>query len=110
MRVRQLDPKITVSVVFVAAMFLSIMDSTIVNVALPALSSQFHVPGSSIDAVVVGYLVSLAVVIPVSGWLGDHWGTKRVFLLALAFFCPAWLRASPCWSLFASCRALLAVP
>jgi EmrB/QacA subfamily drug resistance transporter len=89
MHVRQLDPKITVCVVFVAAMFLSIMDSTIVNVALPALSSQFHVAGSSIDAVVVGYLVSLAVVIPVSGWLGDQWGTKRVFLLALALFCLA---------------------
>lgn len=89
MRIRQLDPKITVCVVFVAAMFLSIMDSTIVNVALPVLGSQFHVQGSSIDAVVVSYLVSLAVVIPVSGWLGDQWGTKRVFLLALALFCLA---------------------
>jgi len=89
MHIRQLDPKITVCVVFVAAMFLSIMDSTIVNVALPVLGSQFHVPGSSIDAVVVSYLVSLAVVIPVSGWLGDQWGTKRVFLLALALFCLA---------------------
>lgn len=90
MRVRrQLDPKITVCVVFVAAMFLSIMDATIVNVALPALSNQFRVPGTAIDAVVVGYLVSLAVVIPVSGWLGDQWGTRRIFLFALALFCLA---------------------
>ncbi len=86
MRFRQPDPKVSVCIVFVAAMFMSIMDTTIVNVALPALSRQFNVPSTSIDAVVVGYLVSLAVVIPVSGWLGDHWGTKRVFLLALALF------------------------
>ena len=58
-----INPKISVSIVFVAAMFMSIMDSTIVNVALPALSHQFNAVGTSIDAVVVGYLVSLAIII-----------------------------------------------
>lgn len=86
MRLPAINPKITVSVVFVAALFMSIMDSTIVNVALPAMSRQFHVMGTSIDAVVVGYLVSLAIIIPASGWLGDRLGTKRVFLGALALF------------------------
>jgi EmrB/QacA subfamily drug resistance transporter len=86
---RLIDPKVSVCIVFVSAMFMSIMDSTVVNVALPALSKQFNVPSTSIDAVIVGYLVSLAVVIPVSGWLGDHWGTRRVFLFALALFCLA---------------------
>src|SRR5436309_15033890 len=84
-----INPKITVSIVFVAGMFMSIMDSTIVNVALPALSRQFNAPGTSIDAVVVGYLVSLAVIIPASGWLGDRLGTKRVFLSALVLFTAA---------------------
>ena len=83
---QKLDPRISVCIVFVAAMFMSIMDSTIVNVALPSLARQLNVPNTSIDAVVVAYLVSLAVVIPVSGWLGDRWGTKRVFLIALALF------------------------
>lgn len=83
---RLVDPKVSVCVVFVAAMFMSIMDTTIVIVALPAMAKQFAVPSTAIDAVVVGYLISLAVVIPVSGWLGDHWGTRRVFLLALALF------------------------
>lgn len=83
------SPKISVSVVFVASMFMSIMDGTIVNVALPALSRQFNVAGTSIDAVVVGYLVSLAVIIPASGWLGDRLGTKRVFLSALVLFTGA---------------------
>ncbi len=83
---RQLDPKVSVSIVFVAAMFMSIMDGTIVNVALPSIGRQLGVPSTSIDAVVVAYLVSLAVVIPASGWLGDRWGTKRIFLFALALF------------------------
>jgi EmrB/QacA subfamily drug resistance transporter len=86
MQRRQIDPKISVSVVFVASLFMSIMDTTIVNVALPSLARQFNVPTTSIDAIVVGYMVSLAMVIPVSGWLGDRFGTKRIFLLALALF------------------------
>jgi len=81
-----INPKISVSIVFVAAMFMSIMDGTIVNVALPTLSRQFNAPGTSIGAVVVGYLVSLAIIIPTSGWLGDRFGTKRIFLSALVLF------------------------
>ncbi len=81
-----INPKVSVSIIFVAAMFMSIMDSTIVNVALPVLSHQFNAVGTSIDAVVVGYLVSLAIIIPASGWLGDRFGTKRIFLAALALF------------------------
>jgi EmrB/QacA subfamily drug resistance transporter len=83
---QRLDPKVSVSIVFIAATFMSIMDGTIVNVALPSLARQLNVPPSSIDAVVVAYLVSLAMVIPASGWLGDRFGTKRLFLLALALF------------------------
>src|SRR3989475_5892400 len=82
----RLDPKVSVSVVVVVAMFMTIMDSTIVNVALPSLARQLSVPSTAIDAVVVAYLVSLAVVMPASGWLGDRWGTKRIFLLALTLF------------------------
>jgi EmrB/QacA subfamily drug resistance transporter len=89
MRRHQLNPKVSVSIVFVAAMFMSIMDGTIVNVALPSLGHQLNVPSTSLDAVVVAYLVSLAVVIPVSGWLGDRWGTKRIFLFALVLFTVA---------------------
>ncbi len=83
---RTIDPKVSVSIVFVAAMFMSIMDSTVVNVALPSIAKDLHASNASIDAIVVGYLVSLAVVIPASGWLGDRFGTKRIFLAALALF------------------------
>ncbi|HEX4217533.1 MAG TPA: MDR family MFS transporter [Acidimicrobiales bacterium] len=84
-----INPKVSVSVVFVAAMFMNIMDITIVNVALPAIGRQFHETTAALDSVAVGYLVSLAVFIPAAGWLGDRLGSKRVLLFAIAVFTGA---------------------
>ncbi len=83
---RQISQKIAVSVVFVAAMFMNIMDTTIVNVALPTIGRQFGVRPDSVDTVAIGYLVSLAVFIPVSGWLGDRLGGRRVLLASIVVF------------------------
>jgi EmrB/QacA subfamily drug resistance transporter len=82
-------PKVAVSVVFVMAMFMSIMDITIVNVALPSIGRNLHARADSLDAVAIGYLVSLAVVIPASGWLGDRFGAKRILLTAILVFTAA---------------------
>jgi EmrB/QacA subfamily drug resistance transporter len=86
---RRPSQKTSVSVVFVAAMFMNIMDITIVNVALPAIGRQFHVTEASLDAVATGYLVSLAVFIPAAGYLGDRFGPKRILLLAIGLFTVA---------------------
>ncbi len=75
-----------VAVVFVFGFFMEILDTTIINVALPTLSHEFGVGTSAIEWVVVGYLLSLAVWIPASGWIGDRFGTKRTFLFAIATF------------------------
>jgi EmrB/QacA subfamily drug resistance transporter len=83
---RRMNPRVAVSVVYVVAMFMAIMDTTIVNVALPTISRDLSVPLNRVDGVVVGFLVALAVFIPASGWLGDRFGTRRVFLAALAIF------------------------
>ncbi len=85
----RLSQKTSVAAVYVLAMFMSIMDATIVNVALPRLGRQFGVPAAHVDTVVVAYLVSLAVFMPASGWLGDRFGTKRVLLAALVIFTGA---------------------
>jgi len=85
----RLNPKVSVSVVFVAAMFMAIMDATIVNVALPSIGRDFGVAADEVDAIVTGFLVSLAVFIPASGWLGDRFGTKRIFLVAIVVFTAA---------------------
>jgi EmrB/QacA subfamily drug resistance transporter len=83
------DQRVIVAAVYVAAMLMNTLDATIVNVALATLGREFDVPAVATEAVIVGYLVSLAVFIPASGWLGDRFGAKRVFLLALALFVGA---------------------
>jgi EmrB/QacA subfamily drug resistance transporter len=81
--------KVAVSVVFVAAMFMSIMDATIVNVALPTIGRDFSVSPTAVDGISIAFLVSLAVFIPASGWLGDRFGGKRVMLTAIVVFTVA---------------------
>src|SRR5579863_9302638 len=83
---RRVPYKWIVAGVFVCAQFMDIMDTTIVNGALPGLARSFHASTASIEWVVLGYLVALAASIPASGWLGDRYGTKRVFLGALVLF------------------------
>src|ERR1700761_4053217 len=83
------DQKIAVAVVYVAAMFMAIMDTTIVNVALPTLGRDFHASTASVGTVSIAYLVSLAVFIPASGWLGDRVGGRRALLGAIALFTVA---------------------
>ena len=85
----RLSPKLVVGAVFVASMFLNIMDATVVNVALPTLSRYFAVPVASVSGVVTAYLVTLAVVMPVSGWVGDRFGARSVVLAAIGLFTAA---------------------
>ena len=75
--------------VFVTSLFMSILDSTIVTVALPSIARDLGASTASTGWVVVAYLLSLAVCIPASGWIGDRFGTKRTFLGALALFAGA---------------------
>jgi EmrB/QacA subfamily drug resistance transporter len=78
-----------VSAVFVAAMFMNIMDGTVVNVALPTLSRYFAAPIGSVSGVVTAYLVALAVAMPASGWFGDRFGGRNVLLAAITVFTAA---------------------
>ncbi|MFI6443517.1 MDR family MFS transporter [Kitasatospora sp. NPDC050543] len=86
---RGLNPKVAVGAVFVAALFMTIMDTTIVNVALPSIGRQFATDPAGVGVVNVGYLLALAVFVPLSGWLADRIGTRPVFLGALALFTVA---------------------
>jgi EmrB/QacA subfamily drug resistance transporter len=80
------NQQLVVAVVYVAAMFMAIMDTTIVNVALPTIGRDFHAPSGSVGLVSIAYLVSLAVFIPVSGWFGDRIGGRRALLCAVGIF------------------------
>jgi EmrB/QacA subfamily drug resistance transporter len=85
----RISQKVAVGVVFVAAMFMSILDATIVNVALPTIGRDFGVSATAVDGIAIAFLVSLAICIPASGWLGDKYGGKRVLLTAIALFTGA---------------------
>src|SRR3954453_5376508 len=77
---------IGVAVAFVLGALLTILDATIVNVAVPVLARDLHASVSTIQWVPTIYLLSFAAVIPVSGWATERYGAKRVWLTALALF------------------------
>ena len=85
-RLRLLEYKWLVAIVFVCGLFMDLLDTTIVNVALPKLGDIFGANTTTLEWVVTGYLLSLAVWIPASGCLGDRFGTKRIFMFALFAF------------------------
>src|SRR5579883_997064 len=85
-RLFKLEYKWLVAVVFMFGLFMDIMDSTAVNVAVPRLQVDFHAPLSTVEWAVTGYLLSLALFIPGAGFISDRFGTKRTFLVAMVTF------------------------
>jgi EmrB/QacA subfamily drug resistance transporter len=68
------------------ALFMEQLDATIVNTAIPSIAASLQVTPLSLKSVVTSYILSLAVGIPVSGWMADRFGTRRVFGIAIAIF------------------------
>ena len=75
-----------VAAVVVIGVIMSILDTTIVNVALETLSRELDAPLSTIQWVSTGYLLALATVIPLSGWMTERFGSKRVWMVSVALF------------------------
>src|SRR5512132_4266616 len=75
-----------VSAVVISGVIMSILDTTIVNVALETLSRELHAPLSTIQWVSTGYMLALAAVIPLTGWTSERWGTKPVWMVSVAMF------------------------
>ena len=68
------------------AFFMESLDTTILNTAVPAISAALHVSPLSMKSVLASYTLSLAVFIPISGWMADRFGTRRVFASAIGLF------------------------
>jgi EmrB/QacA subfamily drug resistance transporter len=68
------------------ALFMEQLDSTIVNTSIPAMAASLNVTPLSLKAVATSYILALAVSIPVSGWLAERFGSRRIFLSAVALF------------------------
>lgn len=66
--------------------FMESLDTTILNTAVPKIAAALDVPPLSMKAVLASYTLSLAVFIPISGWMANRFGTRRVFASAIAIF------------------------
>jgi EmrB/QacA subfamily drug resistance transporter len=95
----RLEPAIIkAGVVVVLGTIMSILDTTIVAVALHTLSGDFKVNVDTIQWVTTGYLLSLAIVIPVSGWAIHRIGAKRVYMVSLVLFLIGSVLCGFAWS------------
>jgi EmrB/QacA subfamily drug resistance transporter len=90
-----------ISGVVILGMIMSILDTTIVNVALDRLSTDLHSSISEVQWVVTGYLLALGAVMPVTGWAARRWGAKRVYLVSLVLFTLGSIACGLCSSLTA---------
>src|SRR5580698_7680134 len=68
------------------AFFMESLDTTILNTAVPTISAALNVAPLSMKSVLASYTLSLAVFIPISGWMADRFGTRRVFATAIGVF------------------------
>ena len=86
---RRPSQELVVLVTYTVGLYMTIVDNTIIYTALPSLARDFHASLASAQWVTLSYLIMLAMMIPSSGWIGDRFGTRRTFLIALALFTGA---------------------
>jgi EmrB/QacA subfamily drug resistance transporter len=84
--------------VVVLGAIMSILDVTVVNVAINHLADQFDAPLATIQWVTTGYTLALATVIPVTGWAAARFGTKRLYMISIALFVGGSALAGAAWS------------
>ena len=81
------NDKWSVLAVVILGTFMAILDNNIVNVALPKIMANFGATVDQIEWVVTGYMIAFAISMPVTTWLRDVFGLKRVFIASLVLFC-----------------------
>ncbi|WP_144819426.1 MULTISPECIES: multidrug transporter subunit MdtD [Enterobacteriaceae] len=68
------------------AFFMQALDATILNTALPAIAHSLNRSPLAMQSAIISYTLTVAMLIPVSGWLADRFGTRRIFMLAVSLF------------------------
>ncbi len=98
--------------VLIAGMFMSVLDISIVNVAIPTIQNDFGVTTEEVQWIATAYSLALGVVVPVSGWLSDKLGPSRTYNLALVGFAAGSALCGLAWSLnsMIAFRILQAIP
>ncbi|MDE3131494.1 MAG: DHA2 family efflux MFS transporter permease subunit, partial [Acidobacteriota bacterium] len=87
-----------VATVVILGAIMSILDTTVVNVAINTLAARFHTTLPTIQWVATGYTLALATVIPLSGWIADRFGTKRLYMGSIAMFVAGSCLSGLAWS------------
>ena len=87
-----------VATVVILGAVMSILDTTVVNVAINTLAARFHTTLPTIQWVATGYTLALATVIPLSGWIADRFGTKRLYMGSIAMFVLGSCLSGLAWS------------
>jgi EmrB/QacA subfamily drug resistance transporter len=77
---------VLVPLIIATALFMENLDSTVLATALPAIAQSFGANPLRLNLAITAYLLSLAVFIPISGWLADRWGARLIFRIAIAVF------------------------
>ena len=98
----------TVALIVASTFFMENLDGTVIATALPTMAHDFGRPAVALSLGISAYLLTLAVFIPLSGWVADRYGTRDVFLAAIAIFTAASMLCGLCdglWS-FVAARVL----
>jgi EmrB/QacA subfamily drug resistance transporter len=77
---------VLIPLIVACALFMENMDSTVISTSLPAIAADIGEPPLALKLALTSYLVSLAVFIPISGWIADRYGSRRVFAAAIVTF------------------------
>ncbi|MGH8156879.1 MAG: DHA2 family efflux MFS transporter permease subunit [Rhodanobacter sp.] len=94
-----LDPRLLrIAAVVILGTLMSILDTTIVNVAIKDLSRSFNAPLSTMQWIATGYMLALATVIPLTGWAADRFGTKRLYIGSIGMFLLGSALSGAAWS------------
>lgn len=73
---------IRLAIIYSLVWFIDLLDASTLNVTLPAIAQSFHIDPTNAEWVIVGFLLSMTIGISISSWLGDNYGTRRVFFLS----------------------------
>ncbi|MCU1435208.1 MAG: transporter, partial [Pseudarthrobacter sp.] len=69
-----------------AAFFMEFLDGTVLTTAIPSISADFAIPAADVNITMTAYLLTVAIGIPLSGWLAERFGARRIFCTAIAVF------------------------
>ena len=90
---------LSVAGVVVLGAIMSIVDVTVVSVALPTFQQKFDASYATVAWTMTAYTLALATVIPITGWAADRFGTKRLYLISLALFVGGSVLCSLAWDI-----------